>query len=427
MQVEIEETGPVERLLKIEVATADVDAAFDAVYRQLGKRARIKGFRPGKVPRAVLERVYREEASHEVLERLVQGSLPEAVNQNELEVVSEPRLEPGDPPAQGSVFSYAARLDVRPAIELARVKGLEVQAPALPEPESDPVEAQLEQIRASQAAIRELAEDTVASEGHLAAIDFEGTVDGEPFEGGSGKEMVVEIGAGRTIPGFEDQIRGLRVGDEKDFDIDFPEDYPAEELAGKPGHFHIQLVGLKERELPELDDELAKDASDFETLEELRSDLRSRFDEQRASELERLQREAVLDALIEANPFPVPESLVERELRNRLSRAVQQLRGLPAEQLHPMLEQWRQEWRPAAERDVRLGFLLPEIAKAESIEASPEDVDQRLKEMAERGGQSVGEMKKAYRERGLLDALHASVVDERVVEFLVSAASLSES
>jgi trigger factor len=427
MQVEIEESGPVERLLKIEIATADVDAAFDAVYKQFSRKARLKGFRPGKIPRAVLERVYRDEASQEVLERLVQSSLPDAVNENELDVVSEPRLEQGDLPAQGSAFEYAARLDIRPAIELVTVKGLEVASPELPEPESDPVEAQLEQMRASQASIRELADDTEAADGHLAAIDFEGTVEGKPFEGGSGKEMVVEIGAGRTIPGFEDEIRGLRVGHEKDFDITFPDEYPAEELAGKPGHFHIKLVGLKERELPELDDELAKDASEFETLEDLRADLGKRFDEQRAAELERMTREAVLDAAIEANPFPLPESLVERELQNRLMRAVQQLRNLPPEQLHPLVEQWRDEWRPVAERDVRLGFLLPEIAKAESIEASQEDVDERLKEMAERGGQSVGELKKAYRERGMLDALHASVVDEHVVEFLVSAASLSGS
>ena len=143
--------------------------------------------------------------------------------------------------------------------------------------------------------------------------------------------------------------------------------------------------------------------------------------------MERLTRDAVLDALIEANPFPVPEGLVERELSNRLARAVQQLRNMPAEQLQPMIEQWREEWRPNAERDVRLGFLLPEIAKAESIEASQEDVDARLKEMSERGGRSVGELKKAYREQGLMDALHASLVDERVVEFLVSQASLSGS
>ncbi len=427
MQVEIEETGPIERLVKIEIATADVDAAFDDVYRGLGKRARIKGFRLGKVPRSVLERVYRDEASQQVLERLVQGALPEAVNDHALDLVSEPRLEPGDPPSEGSAFNFAARLDVRPPIELQRVKELEVRKPELPEPESDPVAAQLEQLRASQASISELPAGSVAEEGQLAAIDFEGTVEGQPFEGGSGKEMIVEIGAGRTLPGFEDQLKGLRVGEEKDFDLDFPEEYEAAELAGKPGHFHVKLVGLKQRELPELDDELAKDASEFETLDELRADLERRFDEQRAAEVERLTREAVLDAAIEANPFPIPESLVERELNNRLMRAVQQLRNLPAEQLHPLVEQWREEWRPAAEREVRLGFLLPEIAKAHSIEASQEEVDQRLKELAERGGQSIGELKKAYRERGLLDSLHASLVDERVVEFLVSAASLSES
>ncbi|MBW2413996.1 MAG: trigger factor [Deltaproteobacteria bacterium] len=427
MQVEIEETGPVERLLKIEVATAEVDAAFEEVFKGLTRKASIKGFRPGKVPRSVVERVYQDQASQEVLERLVQETLPPAVNDHSLDVVSEPRLEPGDPPAPGSAFAYSARLEIRPEIELVKVKGLEIEAPELPEPESDPVEAQLEQLRASQASITELPDGTVAAEGHLAAVDFEGTVGGEPFEGGSGKEMIVELGAGRTIPGFEDELVGLRAGDEKGFDVTFPDDYAAKELEGKVAHFEVKLVGLKQRELPELDDELAKDASNFETLEELRADLAERFEQQRTAELERRTREAVLDAVIEANPFPVPDSLVERELSNRLGRAIQQLHSLPREQLMPMLEQWREEWRPQAERDVRLGFLLPEIAKAESIEASPEDVDERLAEMAERSDQPVDELKKSYRERGLLDALHASVVDDRVVEFLVSAASLSGS
>ncbi len=426
MQVEIEETGPVERLVKIEVATAQVDAAFDDVYRRLVRKAQIKGFRPGKVPRSVVERVYKEEASHEVLERLVQDTLPSAVNEHSLDVVSEPRLEPGDPPAQGSAFAYAARLEVRPEIELVKVKGLVVEKPTLPEPESDPVEAQLEQLRASQASLTELPEDTIAAEGQLAVIDFEGTVDGEPFEGGSGNEMIVELGAGRTLPGFEDELVGLRVSEEKGFDLTFPEGYAAAELEGKQAHFAVKLVALKRRELPELDDELAKDTSDFATLDELRADLAKRFEQQRAAEIEQRTREAVLDAALEANPFPVPESLVERELGNRLGRAAQELQNMPREQLLSMLEQWREEWRPRAERDVRLGFLLPEIAKAESIEATPEDVDERLAEMAERSGQPAGELKKSYRERGLLDTLHAGVVEDRVVEFLVSAASLSE-
>ena len=426
MQIDIEEPGPVERLLKIEIPTAQVDAQFDQVYSQLAKGARIKGFRPGRVPRGVIERVYREQAEQQVLERLVGETLPAAIGDAELDVVSEPRLEPGDAPSQGAAFSYSARLEIRPEIELKQVKGLEIEKPTLEAPDADPVADHLEQLRQQHAATEEEAEGSAVEDGHLAAIDYEATADGEPFEGGSGKEMIVEIGGGRTIPGFEDELVGMRVGESKEFEIDLPDSYP-DEIAGKRAVFRVDLVGLKRRDLPDLDDEFAKDVSDFETLAEFEADLRSRVEKQQEVELERRTREAVLDALIAGNPFPVPPSLVDRQLNNRLARAVEQLRQLPQEQLGPMIESWTQEWRPAAERDVQLGFLLPAIAEAESIEVSDEELEERLVEIAEEEKQTVEVVREAYQQRGYMDALRSSLLEQRVVEFAVAAASVTES
>lgn len=426
MNLEIEETGPVQRLLKIEVGTAEVDAAFDRAYKTIQRETRVKGFRPGKAPRSVLERYFGERARSDVRDQLIQETLPKAVVESELEVVVEPGLEPGDPPQQGAAFAYQAKVEIRPEIELAAVRGLEVSKPEIPEPDGDPVDAQLQQLRNVHASVSEEEEGTLSARGHMATIDYEGTMDGEPFEGGSAKDVVFEVGAGHAMPGFEDQLLGLTVGQEREFDVTFPEDYPVEDRRQKTAHFKVRLSGLKRRDLPALDDEFAKDVSEFDTLEEFKHNLRERVENGREAEEERQLREAVLDAVVAANPFPVPTGLVEQQLNRRLVQAMQQLQQFPPEQLIPMVERWREEWRDRAERDVRLSFLLSEIAGAEEISVSEEDVEERLRMIAEAERQPLQVVQRAYKERGLLDALRASLVEERVVELLVSEASVSD-
>lgn len=427
MNLEVQETGPVERKLRIEIPTAEVDSAFDGAYRKLGKRARIRGFRPGKVPRSVLEKYYGEEARGEVLQRLVQESLPRAVEEAELAPIGEPRLEPPDNPSEGEPFSYEVTLEIRPTIELKQVRGLSAKRPELPTPEQDLVESHLEELRVTHSQLLEEPEGTSAARGHFAVIDYDATVDGQPFEGGSGREATVELGGGRSLPGLEDQLAGMVVGQEREFELALPEDDPNSPVAGKTASFKAKLVDLKRRELPKLDDEFAKDVSEFETLEALRADLERRVEEGRKAEEKRLTREAVIDALIEANPFPVPEGLVTRQLTSRIQRTASQLQNqIPQEQLGKMIASWREEWRPHAERDVRLALLVPEIAKAEDVQVSDEDVDEHLRRVAEEKGGTLTALKRTYREQGLLDALEGGLLEERVVEFLISQATLSD-
>ena len=426
MNLEVEETGPLERKLAIEVSTAEVDAAFDDVYRTMRGRVAIKGFRKGRAPRSVLERYLGERAQSEVLEKLVPETLTKALEESELDVIAEPRVEPGELPKQGSPWAYQARVEIRPQVELKGVRGLVARRPTLPEPDEDPVDVHLRQWRESQAQLIEEDEGTRGAPGHIVVASFRGTIDGEPFDGGSSDEAHFELGSGRALPGFEEQLVGLAVGDEHRFEVDFPEDY-TNELAGKRAAFEVKVAGLKRKELPELDDEFAKDVSDFDTLAELRADLQRRVDEGHTQEIERLTREAVIDALLEANPFPVPPSLVERQLGSRLERAIGQFASqLPQEQLVSMVERWREEWRPQAERDVAVSFLIPEIAKSESIDVSGEELDAELAKLAEQQGRPVGELKKAYREGGVLAAISAGLLERKVLEFLVAEASLSD-
>jgi trigger factor len=426
MATRVEETGPVERTLRVEVPTADVDAAFEDAYRRFGRRVKVKGFRPGKVPRAVVQRYFAEEVRGEVLERIVAKTLPEALKEEELDLVTEPRLLPGERPSEGKPFSYEANLEVRPEVELGTYKGLQVAAPVLPEPEEDPVEAHLAQLQRTNAPLCEEPEGTRAAAGHVLSVSYQATVEGQVFEGGSAQEMLVELGGGRTLPGFEDQLEGLASGEHKSFELDFPPDYGRTDLAGKRARFEVDVQSVKRRDLPELDDEFAKDVSQFETLEELRAELRRRVEHGREHERERLLHERVIERLVEAHPFPVPQSLVERQLEGRLRRGIEALRQLPEDQLRSLVERWSEEWRPLAERDVRLAFLIPEIARAESIAISDDELDARLAELAQARGTSLASLKREYREHGLIEAFRTSMLEGRVLEFLAAEATLTD-
>lgn len=427
MQLEVEERGPVERRLRIELPTAEVDRVFDHVFHEIGRNARLKGFRPGRVPREVLERYFAHEARHEALEHLVRSSLPKAIEQAALEVIGEPRLEPDEEPRAGLPFRYAVALEIRPRIELKQIKGLAVTRPVLPAPEGDPVESYLEEARQAHAQLVAEPEGTLAARGHVAVLDFEGRIDGKTFEGGSGKEVTLELGAGTAIPGFDEQIEGMVVGGERDFDLSVPESYPAAAVAGKTARFHVRLVELKRKELPGLDDEFAKDVSEAETLDALRAQLRERMEQGRERERERRLREAVVAALVEANPFPVPPSLVASEINARLARVLRQLRVREeTPELRAQIERWREEMRPQAERAVALSLLAPVIASAEGISVSEDDVDARVRQMAEAEERPYKELRRALSERGMLDGLRASLVEERVVELATSAATLSD-
>lgn len=426
MTATVEQKGPVEWRLRVEISTAEVDSAFDAVYREIGRKARLKGFRPGKAPRSVLERYYGDQVGSEVLERLLQQSYPGALREHELRVVSEPRIEPERPPEPGTPFSYEATVEVRPEIELGKVRGLEVEQPEIPDPEQDPVEAHLEELRGAHAQLISEPDGTQGALGHVVTIDFDGSVDGVAFDGGSGRAQTVELGSGRTPPGFEDALIGLAEGEEREFELELPEG-ASPHPAGTRATFRVKLLEVKRKQLPALDDELAKDVGEFETLEELRADLSRRVSEGREAQKIQMIRERVVDALVEAHPFPIPESLVERALNSRISRALAPLGGrVPREELESLVEGWREDWRSDAERDVRLALLVPEIAAAETLEVSDEDLEEELGKIAKAQGETLSKVRRAHREQGLLESLRAGLLESRVVEFVVSAATLRD-
>ncbi len=419
------QTSPVVHTLEVDVEPSRVRRAFDQAYRELAKRARIPGFRPGKAPRSLLERMYGASLVESVERSLVADTLPEALEQTGLKPASEPTVD-ASPPSADAPFHYSARIEIKPEIDLPETRGLPGRRPRTLVRDED-VQAQLEAVREQQAQLVEEPEGTPVVAGHLLSVDYEGRIDGTPFEGGSGRGVSVEIGSDRFLPGFADQLLGAVAGEDRDVRVRFPDDYAHAELAGKDAVFAVHVAEVKRRDVPELDDEFAKDLGDFDNLDELR--VRIRKDLTAAGEREALAalHGSLIDALIERTSFEVPPGWVARQLDRRLAAARERLRGsLPEDALEGQLARWREEWREAAEREVREMLLLEAVAAQQDLRVEDEEVRARIEELAGQRRVASEPLAKAYRERGLFEALRAQLRDEQALAFLVREASLEE-
>jgi trigger factor len=426
LRVYSDRESPVLHRLEVEVGARRVDAAFERAYRDLARRVSVRGFRPGKTPRSVLERLYGASLAEQVEEALVAETLPGAVEQAGLEPVAEPAIE-AQAPRAGADFRYTARVEVKPAIELPDLAGLPARRPRVEVGDAD-VERELEALRQRHAVLIEEAPEARVAEGHVVVLDFEGTVDGAPFEGGRGSGVEVEVGAGRFLPDFERQLLGAASGEQREVSVEFPADYGNAELAGRRALFATRVAAIKRREVPALDDEFAKDLGDFADLAQLRARIRSDLAEAHERAARAVLQRTLLDSLIERTSFAVPPGMVERRLANELRAAHDRLAGqVDHDALHQQLDRWREEWRPRAERQVRESLLLEAVARAQGLSASPEDVEARVREIAQRDGVSVARLREALGGEALERALAAQLGDEKALEFLAARAKVEES
>lgn len=426
VQVTCEEVSAVVRSLGVRVDASRVDRAFDRAYRDLAKRVRVKGFRPGKTPRSVLERLYGAAIAEDIERVLVAETLPEVVAQAQVTPVAEPGID-ATPPAAGAPFHYTARVEVKPAVEVPALKGLEGSRPPTAVGEAEVLE-ELETLRQRRAPLEDEPEGTSAARGSFVTIDYQGRIDDELFEGGSAEGAVVELGSGRFIPGFEEQLEGARAGDEREIEVDFPADYGSPDLAGKHARFAVQVAAVKARKLPELDDAFAKGLGEFETLEDLRERMRSDMEAHREREARGELRRTLLDWILERTSFEVPPGMVDRRLEQRLAMAHQQLGGaLPEQELHAQLARWRDEWRPAAERDVREELVLEAVASGEGLEVSDEEIEAHLEKLARERGIAPARLRERYAEADLREGLRAELAAEKALDHLASVAKVVES
>jgi len=425
VSVELSHESPVSRTLRVEVAAEVVDKAFDRAFRDLRKNARVKGFRPGKVPRSVLERLYGAGVPEEIEHQIVRDTMADALELASVAPLIEPAVE-AQRPSAGQAFHYTVRAEIRPDIELPDLASLKGERPVV-EVAEDEVSSKLEDLRQRNGRLIEEEEGTAAANGHVLSIDFVGRIDGEPFEGGSGQNVELEIGADRFIPGFEEQLIGAVSGEDREVVVQFPDDYGAENLRGKEATFAVHVAAARRRELPELDDEFAKDLGDFETLEALRDQLKSDMTKERENGADSVAKRTVMDSLVKLTDFTVSPGVVEKQLESQLASLKQRFEGqIAPEVMQEHLARTREEGRPAAERRVRERFLLQEVAKAHQIDVSDGDVDRRLDELAAVQGMEPQQMRHMAEHQSWREAIRSELSEDRALDFLIAGATVED-
>ena len=422
IRVDTPEDTPVVRTVSVEVPEPQVRKAIDRTYKNLAKGAQVKGFRRGKVPRKVLERVYGAQADEEIERILVSETLADAIEMAEIEPVTEPDID-ATPPVAGSPFQYSARVEVKPVIELPKLTGLKATKPSTDIDDSK-IDARIETMRENFAPLVELEEGVGAEQGDTVHVDFEGRVDGELFDGGAGEDMAVEIGGGRLIPGFEDQLVGVVTGEDRDLNVTFPEDYGEASLAGKDAVFAIKAVAIKRKTLPEIDDEFAKDVGE-DSLEALKEKIRGELTQQAESQARNQLRQTLMDSLIEATEFEVPPGLVHRQLHQQMQAMKQQFQGqVPDEILQQELSRMHDSGRDAAERRVREALLLDAVVRSEGIEVDESEIEAKLDELAEAQGSDPAVMRTLAEQQGWRGQIEAEILDGKALDFLTAGASV---
>ena len=409
--------------LTIEVGAAEFEAAIEKAYQKMRKQISIPGFRPGKAPRKMVEKMYGAEV---FFEEAINIAFPEAyeaaVNEKELQVVGYPEVEMvGDVTAEG--FTFKATAPVYPEVKLGEYKGLKAEKDEVKVMAAD-VNERLEMMR--QRNSRLVSVERPAQNGDTAVIDFEGFLEGVPFEGGKGENHNLELGSGSFVPGFEEQVVGMKAGEEKDLDITFPEQYTPE-LAGKAVVFKVKLHEVKTKEVPELDDEFAKDVSEFDTLKELKADLKKKITEERQKEADRQAEEALMNQVAAGIEAEIPEVMIENQARQFIDNFKMQIgqQGIPYEEYMKMTgmdeAKMLEDAKEPAEKQVRMDLATAALIKAENIEATDEDIEAEYKKLADQFGMDI-EMVKKYltadqiKEQILVSKAIAVVVDSAEIE-----------
>ena len=422
MKCEVEVLTPTQRRLRVEVPADRVDKAFARVYRQVGREAKVRGFRPGKVPQHMLRGLYGTEIQARALSDLVEESLAGALKDQGLEPVSEPRLETGDL-NEAQPFAFSAVIEVKPDIELKDYRGVPVERVRADVTDED-VDRAVKSLQDRNAQLEPVEGRDEVEEGDYVLIDFAGSVDGEPFPGGSAEGYGVDTGAGEALPEFERGLVGMKLGEPGNIAVSFPADANDERVAGKTADFEVTVRDIRRKILPPLDDEFASDYGECDSLDELREKVRSRLQD----EIETLQngglKERIMERLIDQHHFEVAPSMLDRELSYLVSRAGSR-RERPADAAEPTTEELREELTPQAERRVRVTLLLEKIAAAEGITASDEDVDGRIDALARAGGSQAATVREHYRQDWARETMRSQIVSEKTLDFLLDHADVT--
>ena len=413
--------------LSFDVDSAKFDEAMGKAYLKVRNQVTIPGFRKGKAPRKMIENMYGEGVFYdEAFELIFDEVYGPAVDENKIEVVDRPEIEIQEIGA-GKNLKFTCEVFVKPDVTLGEYKGVSVKKETTVVSDVE-VDARVEEERNKQATEIQV-EDRAVIEGDTVNLDYAGTVDGVAFAGGTAQDQTLKIGSGSFIPGFEEQMIGMNIGEEKDLQVTFPEKYHAEELAGKAAVFHVKVNSITETQLPALDDDFAKDISEFDTLEEYKADIRAKLEAQAAEKDNNNFTNAVIEKVLENATVEIPKAMIERQIDSMMRDFEYRLmgNGLKLDDFLKYtgsdMKAFRENYRGQAEKSVKAHLVLEAIEKAEAIDATQEQIDKQLEAFAAQTGKTVEEFKASLSESDI-EYFKADAIRDNCVKFLADNAKI---
>ena len=420
MNCKVEKTKNANEIkMEITIEAEKFENAIKKVYFKNAKYFNIPGFRKGKAPQNIVEKYYGKEIFYEDAFNEIAGEeYANAVEENKLEVVSKPQIDIVTM-EKGQDLVFTATVATKPEVELGKYKGIEIEKIEYNVEDSD-IENNLKQMQEKNS--RVISVETPVEKGNIAVIDFEGFVDGKAFEGGKGENYSLEIGSGSFIPGFEDQVIGMKIDEEKDINVKFPDEYFSKDLAGKDATFKVKVHEIKKKELPELDDEFAKDVSEFDTLKELKDSIKERLEKDNEQKAKYEKEDAIMKVITEGMKVDIPAGMIEAEVDNMVKDMEQRMsyQGLKLEQYLKMLNkteaEFKKDYEPQAIQAIKSRLALEAIIKAEKIEVTEKEIKEKLEEMAKNYGKTAEELEK---NESIKDYIKQGIESEKAISVLV--------
>jgi trigger factor len=428
MKVNVEDVSSVKKTLHIEVPEETVVNELDSAYLQLKKNAKVKGFRPGKAPRSVLERIYGKDVRADVLSRLIQSSFADALKETELQIIGSPKVDPPEFEGKGD-YAYDATVEVRPELDDIEVKGLALTRTNY-KADDDEIEIQLQALQKNMANTEKIEEDRPAAKDDYVVIDYEGFKDGEAYsETALTENFTLKIGEGHISESFDDKLVGVKAGDDVEITVDFPDDYFNEKLQGQSIDFKVKLHEIKKEKLPELDDAFAKGLGPFETLEDLKNVIKDNLAQGYEKRIEQELSEQIFEALISKVEFEVPEVMVEFELENIISDMERsfQYQNRSMEEVGLTREKLSEQYKGLAEKQARRQIILGKVIEQEKLELADEELEKGFADMAASVNQPVEQIKAFYdQDNNKLEFFKHALLEKQAIKLIIDNGNIED-
>ena len=425
MSVQVEKLEKSMAKLTIEVSAEEVEKAIQSVHLKTRKNINIPGFRKGKAPRKLIEKMYGKEVFYsDALDNLLPGAYAKAVDECGEEVTSRPQIDI-EQMESGKPLIFTAVVAVKPEVTLGEYKGVQIEKAPVEVLDAE-IEAEITKEREANSRMITV-DDRAVQDGDVISLDFEGFVDGVAFEGGKGENYDLTIGSGQFIPGFEEQLVGANLDEDMEVNVTFPENYQAENLAGKAAVFKCRVNAIKVKELPEVDDEFAQDVSDFDTLDEYKADIKDRLFKEKEEEAKKVKEDAVIEKIIEGAQMEIPDAMIDFQAEQFMDDFAQRLRmqGLSIEQYFQMTgmteEGYKEQMKPRALKNIQSRLVLEAVAQEEKVEVTEEDLEAEMAKMAEMYGMELEKIKELMNDERK-DEMRKDIAIQKAIDLVTEAA-----